>query len=101
MVSTASNALASSPRRQWMRTTALAAGSLGLVPVSGLCETPRVLPQLSPQGDLRLSPFFSEYVSGRAFAAAPSAKLNANENPYGPSAKAMEALRENICKFLE
>ncbi|MBC2838557.1 histidinol-phosphate transaminase [Robiginitalea sp. SC105] len=79
-------------RRDWMRTTALTAGGLGLIPVSGFCETPRAPVRISPAGEALYSPFFREYLPEAGYNAPLAAKLNANENPYGPSALAREAL---------
>lgn len=79
-------------RRDWMRTTVLTAGGIGMIPVSGLCETPRAPLQINPAGEALYSPFFREYLPKAPRPTALAAKLNANENPYGPSAKAREAL---------
>ncbi len=76
-----------------MRTTALTAGGLGLIPVSGLCETPRASVRLSPAGEAIYSPFFREYLPETFASGTLAAKLNANENPYGPSPLAREALQ--------
>lgn len=63
------------------------------MPVSGYCETPRSPVRISSKGEALYSPFFREYLTEAPMAAPLAAKLNANENPYGPSAKAQEALR--------
>lgn len=80
-------------RREWLRTTALTAGGLGLLPVSGLCETPRASVPIDRAGRVLYSPFFAEYVPQSWQPDTLPARLNANENPYGPSEKALEALR--------
>ena len=80
-------------RREWLRTTALTAGGLGLLPVSGFCETPRTSVRIDRAGRALYSPFFAEYLPGAWQPDALPARLNANENPYGPSEKALHALR--------
>lgn len=79
-------------RREWMRTTALTAGGLGMIPISGFCESPRIPVQLTSARAILYSPFFKEYLPEAVLAEGLKAKLNANENPYGPSAKAMQAV---------
>lgn len=71
----------------------MTAGGIGLFPVSGFCETPRVTLPITRGGVLRYSPFFREYLPEALPPEGLTAKLNANENPYGPSPKAMEALK--------
>lgn len=80
-------------RRSWLKTTALTAGGIGLFPFSGFCEAPRTALRPTTAGVLRYSPFFREYLPEALPPEGLQAKLNANENPYGPSPRAMEALR--------
>lgn len=81
-------------RRDWIRKSVLTAGGAMALPYIGLAETPRAPLQLDAQGNAVYSPFFKEYLP-KDFEALPelSAKLNANENPYGPSPMAVEAFK--------
>lgn len=83
-------------RRNWLKAGLLTAGGMAIAPHLSFGETPRMLPPADRYGNFQYSPFFKEYIhSPLAKAPALKAKLNANENPYGPSPKALEALKDN------
>ena len=83
-------------RREWLKAGLLSVGGVVLAPSIGWCETPRILPPTSTSGDFLYSPFFKEYVDVSVLKnKALLAKLNANENPHGPSPKALEALKDS------
>ena len=79
-------------RRDWLKTSMLTAGGILSTPYLGFAENWKAPLQLDAQGNAMYSPFFKEYLLDdlREFPVL-SAKLNANENPYGPSPKALEA----------
>ncbi len=80
-------------RRQLLRNGLMTVGGLTLAPHLSFSESWRAPVKISGQGTVPYSPFFEEYID-TAFPEASkalSAKLNANENPYGPSPKAVKA----------
>lgn len=79
-------------RRAWLKRGALTAAGAMVMPHLSFGETPMVRPQIDAQGRTLYSPFFKEF-NAEFFpdTAKLLAKLNANENPYGPSPKAVEA----------
>ncbi|SFB68528.1 histidinol-phosphate aminotransferase [Flagellimonas taeanensis] len=81
-------------RRDWIRKSMLTAGGAMALPYFGLAETPRMPLRLDIQGNAVYSPFFKEYLPNLD-SGLPDlvAKLNANENPYGPSPMALEAFK--------
>ncbi len=86
-------------RRDWLRTGLLTAGGITLFPHIGLGEMAKAPLRLDREGNTLYSPFFKEYIP-KDF---PNpdlllAKLNANENPYGPSPLAVEALKSVAVK---
>ncbi|HAA11065.1 MAG TPA: histidinol phosphate aminotransferase [Cytophagales bacterium] len=82
-------------RRNWLKTGALTLTGTALLPHMGVSEIPRGSVRLNAQGQILHSPFLKEYLPMAALnAPALKAKLNANENPYGPSPKALEALKK-------
>ena len=83
-------------RRQLLRNGMLTMGGLTLVPHLSLSESWRAPVKLGKNGNALYSPFFEEYVDLEFPEAkkALAAKLNANENPYGPSPKAVKAHEE-------
>lgn len=77
-------------RRNWLRTSALAAGSL----VTGLSVLDKPAFGMKPfQGNYRLREDFLPPVASEI-----KARLSANENPWGPSKKAMAAIVESVAK---
>lgn len=82
-------------RRNWLKASFLTAGGMAVLPQMGFGETPRASLPIDKDGNFLYSPFFKEYVH-QPFPERKGllAKLNANENPYGPSPKAVEALKE-------
>lgn len=69
-------------------------GGLALAPHFSIAEMPRTRLKADLHGNFQYSPFFKEFIhqpfkDPKALAA----KLNANENPYGPSARALEAFK--------
>ena len=81
-------------RRDWLKTGILTAGGITLFPHFGIAETAKAKLTLDAEGNALYSPFFKEYIP-KSFPDENKllAKLNANENPYGPSPKAIEALK--------
>lgn len=81
-------------RRDWIKKGVLGAGAAVTIPYLGFSETSKIPLQLDVNGDAIYSPFFKEYLPEnlREFPIL-KAKLNANENPYGPSPMALEALK--------
>lgn len=81
-------------RRDWLRKSMLTAGGAMALPYFGLAETPRMPLQLDAKGNAVYSPFFKEYLPNLETGLPDlAAKLNANENPYGPSPMALEAFK--------
>ncbi len=83
-------------RRSWLKKGILTAGGVMAAPYLGFAETKGTPMTLNAQGNAVYSPFFTEYFPSnfREFPVL-SAKLNANENPYGPSPMALEALTKS------
>lgn len=84
-------------RRAWLKRGALtAAGAMVMPHLSfGISEMPKAPLALDAQGNAIYTPFFKEFLP--AFSREMpllEAKLNANENPYGPSPKAISALQK-------
>lgn len=79
-------------RRALLKTGLFAVGGFTMAPHLSWSESWRSAPKLDASGNALYSPFFKEYlvdpfdVKTRIIA-----KLNANENPYGPSPKAVKA----------
>ncbi len=82
-------------RRAWLKRGALTAAGALVMPHLSFGETPRAQLKFDNRGRICYSPFFKEY-NAAVFPDETKlvAKLNANENPYGPSAKAIEAFKE-------
>ncbi|MCB0372220.1 MAG: histidinol-phosphate aminotransferase family protein [Muricauda sp.] len=81
-------------RRDWIRKSMLTAGGAMALPYLGLAETPRVPLQLDANGNAVYTPFFKEFLPENPMVLPDlAAKLNANENPYGPSPMALEAFK--------
>ena len=81
-------------RRTWLKSGVLTLAGTALIPHLGVGESLRGQVRLNKKGQLQHSPFFHEYLPETAInPPALRAKLNANENPYGPSPKAIEALK--------
>lgn len=83
-------------RRNWIKTGILTAGGVLASPYLGFSKSSSLPLQLDRHGDAIYSPFFKEYLTDdlRDFPVL-AAKLNANENPYGPSPMALEALKKS------
>jgi histidinol-phosphate aminotransferase len=83
-------------RRNWLKTSALTAGGLMAAPYLGFSKSTTLPLQLDAEGNAVYSPFFKEYLPEnlREFPVL-EAKLNANENPYGPSPMGLEALKNS------
>lgn len=83
-------------RRDWLKKGMLTAGGVMAAPYFSFAETSTTPIQLDINGDAIYSPFFKEYLpeNTREFPVL-EAKLNANENPYGPSPMALEALKNS------
>lgn len=86
-------------RRDWIRTGLLTAGGITLLPHIGIAETTKASIQIDMDGNALYSPFFKEYLPEKFPEESKLlAKLNANENPYGPSPKAIDALKKVATK---
>jgi len=83
-------------RRDWLKKGMFTAGGVMAAPYFSFAETSTTPIQLDINGDAIYSPFFKEYLpeNTREFPVL-EAKLNANENPYGPSPMALEALKNS------
>lgn len=83
-------------RRKWLKTGILTAGGVLASPYIGFSKNATLPLTLDRHGDAIYSPFFKEYLPEdlREFPVW-EAKLNANENPYGPSPMALEALKKS------
>ncbi len=84
-------------RRSWLKTGALFTGSLALLPGLGVMAA-KAAPFNVPAGPLSLSALRAD--AGIAHAAPPElkARLFFNENPFGPSEKARQAIQDAIAK---
>lgn len=82
-------------RRDWLKKGLLTAGGVIAAPYVSFAETASAPLHLDKQGNAIYSPFFKEYLveESRTFPVL-EAKLNANENPYGPSPMGLEALKK-------
>ncbi|WP_228236503.1 pyridoxal phosphate-dependent aminotransferase [Allomuricauda sp. M10] len=81
-------------RRDWIRKSMLTAGGAMALPYFGIAETPMAPLTLDAKGNAVYSQFFKEFLPDIPVPLAPiTAKLNANENPYGPSPMAVEAFK--------
>ena len=82
-------------RRKWLKASALTAGGLMASPYLGFSKNPSLPLDLDAEGNTVYSPFFKEFLPEnlREFPVL-EAKLNANENPYGPSPMGLEALKK-------
>jgi len=86
-------------RRGLLKTGLISAGGLLTLPQFSLGELPRAGLQTNQSGDFIYSPFFREYNPQVALERPKLiAKLNANENPHGPSPKTVEALKAAASK---
>ena len=83
-------------RRDWLKRGLLTAGGVIAAPYVSFADTASAPLQLDKQGNAIYSPFFKEYLvdDSRTFPVL-EAKLNANENPYGPSPMGLEALKKS------
>ena len=81
-------------RRAWLKRGALTAAGAMVMPHLSFGETPKAPLVFDAQGKAVYTPFFKEFLPDN-YREMPdlAAKLNANENPYGPSPKAITALQ--------
>ncbi|MFX0556216.1 pyridoxal phosphate-dependent aminotransferase [Maribacter sp. CXY002] len=86
-------------RRNWLKSGILTASGITLFPHISFAETTKAPIVFDNDGNALYSPFFKEYIPEK-FPEEDTllAKLNANENPYGPSPKAIEALKNVAAK---
>jgi len=87
-------------RRQLLKNGLLAVGGLAVAPHLSFSRPWGASSMFTNEGDALYSPFFEEYMVPESTQAefALMAKLNANENPYGPSPLAVKA-HENGSKL--
>ncbi|MBL3656940.1 pyridoxal phosphate-dependent aminotransferase [Fulvivirga sediminis] len=81
-------------RRTWLRSSLMSVGGAALLPHLSFGETAKAPLNMDKEGRALYSPFFKEYIPANGHEVILKAKLNANENPYGPSPKAVAAFRE-------
>lgn len=81
-------------RRAWLKRGALTAAGAMVMPQLSFGETPMAKLKFDSQGRTIYSPFFKEF-NAESFPETGKllAKLNANENPYGPSPMAVKAFQ--------
>ena len=79
-------------RRTALRHGLLTMGGLSLLSTLGYASSDWDAPIVNEEGDIVHTPLFKEHTY--TVEAKLLAKLNANENPYGPSPMAMEALKD-------
>jgi len=82
-------------RRDWIKRSAYTLGGISLMPMIGQAEIPMAPIKMDRKGRLSYSPLFREYILKQPPSTTIKAKLNANENPYGPSPKAIEAFKNS------
>jgi histidinol-phosphate aminotransferase len=83
-------------RRDWLKRGVLTAAGVMAAPYLTYGAFPQAPITLDQQGNLPYTPFFKEYLPLASMEPLElNAKLNANENPYGPSPKAITAVAEN------
>lgn len=89
-----------STRRQLLKTGLLSIGGLTLAPHLSFSESWKHPVRLDKSGNALYSPFFKEYIDESLLVTPEDiiAKLNANENPYGPSPKAVQAHMDGASK---
>ncbi len=81
-------------RRNWLKSGALLAGSVSLLPTSlPALATPR---PMAPAAPLPLTNGLTDEEVLRAAPVQLRARLSANENPFGPSEKAKQAITESM-----
>ncbi|MEL7004476.1 MAG: aminotransferase class I/II-fold pyridoxal phosphate-dependent enzyme [Bacteroidota bacterium] len=80
-------------RRNLLKNGLLTVGGVSLLPHLSLSESWRAPVSIDTNGNALYSPFFKEYISTEfpGVTKPLAAKLNANENPYGPSPLAVKA----------
>lgn len=84
-------------RRSYLKKSAISMGAAMLAAHLGISESS--LPSIieAQDGNLHYSPFFKEFIPSEIHPdAVLLAKLNANENPHGPSPKALRALKDHL-----
>ncbi|TRX58874.1 histidinol-phosphate aminotransferase family protein [Fulvivirga sp. M361] len=82
-------------RRNWLKAGLMTVGGITVAPHMSLGEMARAPLKRDAEGNFLYSPFFKEYIHN-PFPEPKKilARLNANENPYGPSPKALTALKD-------
>jgi len=82
-------------RRQLLKSGFLAAGAFSVIPAYGWMLPENQSLALDARGRIIHSPFLREYtLPADGHLKNPVVRLHSNENPYGPSPNALEALRE-------
>lgn len=83
-------------RRDWLRTSLLSAGGALAMPHLTFASSAQFEVTLDQDHNAIYSPFFKEFLPDNPWELpALKAKLNANENPYGPSPMALDAVKEH------
>ncbi len=86
-------------RRDMIKKGLLTAGGVTLFPHISFGETAKTPLQIDRSGNALYSPFFKEYIPDHFLTENTLlAKLNANENPYGPSPAAIKAVKSTAMK---
>src|SRR6187455_125199 len=83
-------------RRQWIKNSTLVTGSLALL--SGSLTDAFAAPSSLSKYVSTTQTMSPDMIKAHAMAADVKARLSANENPFGPSAKAKQALMDAIDK---
>lgn len=85
-------------RRGWLKKSALMAGAAFVAPHLSFATTScQYSIELDAYGDIPYSPLFKEYVPEDIYTPI-KVRLSANENPYGPSPKTLEAFKASAVK---
>lgn len=83
-------------RRDWLRTSLLSAGGALAMPHLTFASSAQFEVTLDQDHNAIYSPFFKEFLPDSPWELpALKAKLNANENPYGPSPMALDAVKQH------
>lgn len=86
-------------RREWLKRGVLTTAGFMVAPYLTYGAFPTQSLTLNAQGNIAYTPFFKEYLPSAVMEPVElMAKLNANENPYGPSPMAVEAIKEYASK---
>ena len=83
-------------RRNLLRQGLMTIGGMALAPHLTMGAFPTAPVHIDAMNRIVYSPFMQEHFLDEAIAPVITAKLNANENPYGPPASAQKAVKDSI-----